>query len=80
MISSFRGDGRVNLGTGIMSRIEEIEQAIAGLDPTEFRALRDWILNYDSEIWDRQIEEDARNGKLARLAHRALRDHESGRT
>ena len=34
----------------------------------------------DAEAWDRQIEADAQNGKLARLAERALRDYEAGRS
>ena len=34
--------------------------------------------NIDAELWDRQIEADAKNGKLGSLANRALRDHEAG--
>ena len=63
-----------------MSRVEQIEGQIKDLDPNEFRAFREWFSQYDSEVWDRQIEADASNGKLAALADRALRDHENGRS
>jgi hypothetical protein len=63
-----------------MSRVEQIEQQIIALGPDEFRALREWFEQYEAEVWDRQIEEDARSGKLTRLAKRALRDYEAGRT
>lgn len=63
-----------------MSRLEQLEQQIAELDASELKALRAWFERYDSEIWDRQIESDAKSGKLSRLAERALRDHRAGRS
>jgi hypothetical protein len=42
--------------------------------------LREWFLRFDADDWDRRIAADARSGKLARLAERAPRDHEAGRT
>jgi hypothetical protein len=61
-----------------MSRIEQLEKQIAELTPSELRALREWFDRYDADVWDRQIEADAKNGKLSRLVERALRDHEAG--
>ena len=63
-----------------MSRVEQLEQQIAELDASELKALRAWFERYDAEVWDRQIESDAKSGKLGRLAERALRDHPSGRS
>lgn len=63
-----------------MSRIEQLEKQIAELDPSELKALRAWFDGYDAEVWDRQIESDATSGKLSRLAERAIRDHEAGRS
>lgn len=63
-----------------MSRLEQLEQQIAELDPSELKALRAWFESYDAEVWDRQIESDAKSGKLGRLAEQALRDHEAGRS
>lgn len=63
-----------------MSRLEQLEQQIVELDASELKALRAWFERYDAEVWDRQIESDAKSGKLARLAERALRDHQAGRS
>lgn len=63
-----------------MSRVEQLEQQIAELDEAELKALREWFARFDAEVWDRQIEADAKNGKLARLAERALQDHATGRS
>jgi len=63
-----------------MSRVEQLEQQIAKLDPAELKALRAWFERYDAEVWDRQIEADSKGGKLSGLAERALRDHEAGRS
>ena len=50
------------------------------LSQDELKAFRDWFRQFDAEIWDDQIEADAKNGKLRSLAERALQDHESGRS
>jgi hypothetical protein len=63
-----------------MSRVEELEVNVKNLSPDELKAFRDWFAHFDTEIWDRQIEDDAKNGKLSSLAEIALRDHESGRS
>lgn len=63
-----------------MNRVENIEGQVKSLSPEELKAFRDWFAGFDAEVWDIQIEADARNGKLRSLAERALRDHESGRS
>ena len=61
-----------------MSRVQQIEGQIKALDQTELKALREWFAQYDADIWDKQIETDARNGRLLALAEHALRDHDGG--
>jgi hypothetical protein len=63
-----------------MNRVEQLEQQIVELDASELKALRAWFERYDAEVWDRQIESDAKSGKLDRLTDRALRDHRAGRS
>ena len=63
-----------------MSRVEHIEGQVKGLSVDELRAFRDWFRRFDAEVWDDQIEADAKNGRLLSLAERALQDHESGRS
>jgi len=61
-----------------MSRIQQLEKQIAELTPSELRDLREWFDRYDADVWDHQIEADAREGKLSSLVERALQDHEAG--
>jgi len=63
-----------------MTRLEKLEREIQRLGPDEIAILRDWFRKYDAEAWDRQIEEDARVGKLDRFAEEALTAHKGGRT
>jgi len=63
-----------------MDRVENIEGQVKSLNSEELRAFREWFATFDAEVWDSQIEADAKNGKLRSLAERALRDHESGRS
>ncbi len=63
-----------------MSRVEEIEGQIQRLTAEELANLREWFAQFDAENWDRQLDVDARAGKLDRLAEAALRDHAAGRT
>lgn len=50
-----------------MNKVEEMQKAISELPSGEFRRLADWIDEKRAADWDRQIEEDARSGKLAEL-------------
>jgi hypothetical protein len=63
-----------------MSRVEEIEMSVRNLSLDELKTFRDWFAGFDAEIWDRQIEADAKNGKLKSLAEGAMHDHEAGRS
>lgn len=63
-----------------MTRVEAIEDQIQKLSSDEFSELRDWILERDWEQWDRQIERDARDGKLDALFEGALEAHRKGQT
>jgi hypothetical protein len=55
-----------------VSTLAEIEAAIAKLPPPEFRELLHKLNERDAEEWDRQIEADARGGKLDRLYSRLM--------
>ena len=63
-----------------MSRVEQIEGQIQQLTAEELTSLREWFAAFDAASWDRQLEVDAREGKLDRLAEAALRDHAAGRS
>jgi hypothetical protein len=63
-----------------MTKLEKIEQEIETLSQADVRKLADWLEEYKSDLWDRQIEADAKAGKLDRLAEQALSDHRAGLT
>ena len=50
-----------------MSKLEQIEQEIAGLNDNEVLKLADWLADFKQALWDRQIENDAKSGKLDAL-------------
>ena len=58
-----------------MKSITEIQEAIHTLSPEDFAAFRAWFTDFDAELWDRQIEEDAVAGRLDALIREALRDY-----
>ena len=62
-----------------MTKLEKIEQEIASLDPTDVRKLAEWLAAYQSELWDRKIEEDAKSGRLDWFADQAIADLKAGR-
>ena len=63
-----------------MERIEELANEVQQLNREELAAFRDWFRKYDSDEWDKEIEEDIFAGRLEGLAEKAIEDHKSGRT
>ena len=47
-----------------MSRVEEIEAAIDGLPPAEYRRLVLWFRAREEKRWDDQMDSDSSAGKL----------------
>jgi hypothetical protein len=63
-----------------MTKIEQLEREVRELSADELASFREWFAEFDAAAWDRQIAEDAGNGKLDRLANTALADHVGGRS
>lgn len=59
-----------------MSTVKEIEHAISKLSHKELSELRDWFAAFAADEWDRQIEEDAENGRLDALYERLQQENE----
>jgi hypothetical protein len=57
-----------------MTRIEEIEHAVASLPVDEYRQFRHWFLERDWAQWDKQIQADSESGKLDFLIKEALNE------
>ena len=62
-----------------MSTVAEIEQAIQKLTPQEIKMVADWLQEFREEMWDQQIETDAKAGKLDKLMEEAKEDYQAGR-
>lgn len=63
-----------------MSNVERIEAEIIKLTSAEFRELARWLAERDAELWDKEIEEDAKAGKLDRFIEEALEEHRQDKT
>jgi hypothetical protein len=63
-----------------MSKVENIEQEVQALTAAELAVFRRWFLEFDAQVWDRQIEEDVRKGRLDKLAEEALAAHRAGKS
>jgi hypothetical protein len=47
-----------------MGRVEQIEAAIAGLPPEEYRRIVQWFHVREQTRWDDQLDSDSSAGKL----------------
>ena len=61
-----------------MSTVQEIEAAIVKLKPREIKAVAEWLDELREEMWDQQIESDAKSGKLDKLIKKARTDYRAG--
>ena len=62
-----------------MSTVDEIKQAIEQLPKKEFWTLSEWVIKRHEDEWDRQIEADAKAGRLDFLFEEAEAERKSGR-
>lgn len=57
-----------------MNLIQKIEAAIMQLSEDEMYQLSNWLQEYLDNVWDRQIEADAKSGRLDQLIELANTD------
>lgn len=63
-----------------MTNLEKIEQQVAAFPEAELRKFADWFQELQEDLWDKQIEQNAKSGKLDNLADLALSAHKSGKS
>ena len=61
-----------------MDRVEEIEAAIDGLTPEEYRRIVQWFRVREQERWDEQMDRDSSTGKLDFLFEEAESESAKG--
>jgi hypothetical protein len=62
-----------------MKTIEDIEKALTELPADQLAQFRAWFETFDAARFDETIEQDAKAGRLDRLAERAIADFRAGR-
>jgi len=67
-----------NCYLAIMS-IEDIEKAVAELPPDQLARFRAWFDEFDAARFDQKIDQDAKSGRLDKLAEQALAEFHAGR-
>ncbi|KQT52913.1 MULTISPECIES: hypothetical protein [unclassified Aureimonas] len=58
--------------TEVMTRLDKIEQDIAGLSHDELARFREWFEQFEADRFDRTIEDGIKAGELNALADAAL--------
>ena len=62
-----------------MADVQELEKAVASLPEQEYVEFRRWFLDNDWQLWDNQIEEDSKAGRLNFLINEAAEATSSGK-
>ncbi len=62
-----------------MLTAEFVENAVKQLSAEELVKFRQWYAQFDSDLWDAQIEADAAAGKLDALVAEALAEYQMAR-
>ena len=60
------------------TKLEQIERSIAALSTKELKAFAKWLEAFQADVWDKQIEADAKAGRLDRFAEKALAEVRAG--
>lgn len=60
--------------------VKDIEQAITQLPPSEVAELAAWFDEFESQLWDEQIERDAKAGRFDTMIDQAKAEYEAGRS
>jgi hypothetical protein len=63
-----------------MAKVKELANGVQRLNRDELAEFRDWFRQYDSDEWDKEIEQDVLAGKFDKLANDAIAEHKAGRT
>ncbi len=62
-----------------MTKLAAIQKAISELSAEELAKLRQYLDELEADLWDAQIERDAKAGKLDKIEARALENLKAGR-
>lgn len=63
-----------------MTKGHALKEEIEKLSSAELAELREWIVEREAEVWDREIERDVASGKLDQLFEKSVDDHRAGKS
>ncbi|MFZ5819150.1 MAG: hypothetical protein ACOYYJ_04540 [Chloroflexota bacterium] len=58
--------------------ITELEQAVTQLSDEELARFRAWFDEYYADLWDKQIEEDVKAGRLNKIIAEVDAEYDAG--
>lgn len=58
--------------------VTELERAVAQLSEEELARFRTWFEEFDAQMWDKQIEEDAKSGRFDQLLAEVDEEYNAG--
>lgn len=61
-----------------MTEVEELETRVCKLPREDFTKFRDWFLQLEDELWDKQIKSDFQAGKFNRFIEKAREEFAQG--
>ena len=59
-------------------KLEQLKHEVEELTPEEFKEFSDWFEHRMADLWDEQIEKDAKAGKLDFLVRETDADFDAG--
>jgi hypothetical protein len=62
-----------------VNTLQRIEEDIQSLPFDQVDTLQTWLDDYKATLWDKQIEKDAKQGKLDSLMNQAKADFKAGK-
>lgn len=62
-----------------MATLQEIEKAVSNFTPKELAKFRTWFEKFDAALWDKQLADDVKAGKLGAIADKAISDFKKGK-
>lgn len=63
-----------------MTKLQQIESAVAALPEKELTKFRRWFAEFDAARWEAQILKDSKSGKLDKVAAKARAEHRKGKS
>ena len=63
-----------------MSKLSEIERAVAALPPDEYDAFRRWFEELEAQRVDDWLDREILAGRFDEMAKRAIKDDDAGHT